>query len=88
MTNKGMLLSMLYDLGIREPDEITNIDEDDKEKNRLIWKLPKGMFIFDVIYVEKVLAINYLYDVEDEPIKIGTMSNFDTAVVYALKYLR
>lgn len=83
MTFKGLLLQKLNELGISNPNIMENINKEDTNKNRLIWKLKDGVFIFDVLDKN----INYLYNVENEPIKIGTLNNLDEASVIALKYL-
>lgn len=83
MTFKGLLLQKLNELGISNPDIMENMNEDDTNKNRLIWNLKDGIFIFDVLDKN----INYLYNVENEPIKIGTLQNLDEASIIALKYL-
>lgn len=83
MTFKGLLLQRLNELGISNPNIMENINKEDTNKNRLIWELKDGVFIFDVL--DK--TINYLYNVENEPIKIGTLNNLDEASVIALKYL-
>lgn len=83
MTFKGLLLQKLNELGISNPDIMENMNEDDTNKNRLIWNLKDGVFIFDVLDKN----INYLYNVENEPIKIGTLQNLDEASIIALKYL-
>lgn len=83
MTFKGLLLQKLNELGISNPDIMENMNEDDTNKNRLIWKLKDGIFIFDVLDKN----INYLYNVENEPIKIGTLQNLDEASIIVLKYL-
>lgn len=83
MTLKGVLLKYLMELGIRQPNIIENINETDNDKNRLIWKLKNGVFIFDILNKD----INYLYNVENEDIKIGTLYELDEAIVIALKYL-
>lgn len=83
MTFKGLLLQKLNELGISNPDIMENMNEDDTNKNRLIWILKDGIFIFDVLDKN----INYLYNVENEPIKIGTLQNLDEASIIALKYL-
>lgn len=83
MTFKGLLLQKLNELGISNPDIMENINEDDTNKNRLIWNLKDGIFIFDVLDKN----INYLYNVENESIKIGTLQNLDEASIIALKYL-
>lgn len=83
MTFKGLLLQKLNELGISNPNIMENINKEDTNKNRLIWELKDGVFIFDVL--DK--TINYLYNVENEPIKIGTLNNLDEASVIALKYL-
>ena len=83
MTFKGLLLQKLNELGISNPDIMENMNEDDTNKNRLIWNLKDGFFIFDVLDKN----INYLYNVENEPIKIGTLQNLDEASIIALKYL-
>ena len=83
MTFKGLLLQKLNELGISNPDIMENMNEDDTNKNRLIWNLKNGIFIFDVLDKN----INYLYNVENEPIKIGTLQNLDEASIIALKYL-
>lgn len=84
MTFKGMLLQRLRELGIRQPDLISNINDEDKDKNRLTWQLQDGYFIFDVLDI----SINYLYNVEGYPMQIHTLYDIDEAVVVALKYLR
>lgn len=83
MTFKGLLLQKLNELGISNPNIMENINKEDTNKNRLIWELKDGVFIFDVLDKN----INYLYNVENEPIKIGTLNNLDEASVIALKYL-
>lgn len=83
MTFKGLLLQKLNELGISNPNIMENINKEDTNKNRLIWQVDGGIFIFDVL--DK--TINYLYNVENEPIKIGTLNNLDEASVIALKYL-
>ena len=83
MTFKGLLLQKLNELGISNPNIMENINKEDTNKNRLIWELKDGVFIFDVLDKN----INYLYNVENEPIKIGTLNNLDETSVIALKYL-
>lgn len=84
MTFKGIILKLLNDLGIRQPDIIENMNENDTTKNRLIWNLPNGMLIFDVLDNK----VNYMYSVENEDIKIYTLNNLDEIAVIVLKYLR
>lgn len=84
MNYKAKLLFELQNYNIKKPDEITYINENDKDKNRLIWYLENGMFALDVVEPN----INYLYQVENQKIKIGTLKSIDEAIVLALKFLQ
>lgn len=83
MNFKGMLLQRLNELGIRQPDLISAMNDNDKNKSRLTWQLSNGYFIFDVLDV----SINYLYNVDNQPMEIHTLYDIDEAIVIALKYL-
>lgn len=83
MTFKGEILKLLNDLGIRQPDLIENMNDNDTDKNRLIWNLKNGIFVFDVLDNK----VNYMYSVENEEMRIFTLENLDEITVIALKYL-
>ena len=83
MTYKGEILKLLNDLGIRQPDLMENMDDNDRDKNRLIWNLKNGIFVFDVLDNK----VNYMYSVENEEMRIFTLDNLDEIAVIALKYL-
>lgn len=83
MTFKGEILKLLNDLGIRQPDLMENMDDNDRDKNRLIWNLKNGIFVFDVLDNK----VNYMYSVENEEMRIFTLDNLDEIAVIALKYL-
>ena len=84
MNYKAKLLFELQNYNIKKPDEITYINENDKDKNRLIWYLENGLFALDVVEPN----INYLYQVENQKIKIGTLKSIDEVIVLALKFLQ
>lgn len=84
MNYKAKLLFELQNYNIKKPDEITYINENDKDKNRLIWYLENGMFALDVVEPN----VNYLYQVENQKIKIGTLKSIDEAIVLGLKFLQ
>lgn len=83
MSFKAIILKLLNDLGIRPPDYMENMNDDDQNKNRLIWNLKNGILVFDVLDNK----VNYMYSVENEEIRIFTLENLDEITVIALKYL-